>query len=72
VVIISYDKSKKKELQMASGQFKAYSILYLESFKTFERPNSLKCQISRNNVNDFQTGKHSGNHTMKTTLTSNI
>jgi len=28
-------------------------------------------QISRNNGNDFQTGKNSDNHTMKTTLTSN-
>jgi len=28
-------------------------------------------QISRNHGNDFQTGKNSGNHTMKTTLTSN-
>ena len=29
-------------------------------------------QISRNNGNDFQTGNYSGNHTVKTTLTSYI
>ena len=28
-------------------------------------------QISRNNDNDFQTGKIAGNHTLKSTLTSN-
>jgi len=30
VVTISDDENKKKELQMASGQFKALSILYLK------------------------------------------
>jgi len=74
VVIISDDKSKKiKELQMASGQFKAHSILYLESFKTFQKAQLSEIhQISRNNGNGLRTGKYSGNHTMKSTLASDI
>ena len=56
---------------MTSGQFKGSHIVCLKSFKMFELVSEMH-QISRNNGYDFQTGKNSGNHTVKTPLTSSI
>ena len=58
---------------MTSGQFKGSHVVCLKSFKTFEQDSfSEMYQISRNNGYDFQTGKNSGNHTVKTPLKSYI
>jgi hypothetical protein len=58
---------------MTSGQFKGSHIICLKSFKTFEQASFSKIhQISRNNGYDSQTGKNSGNHTVKTSLISNM
>ena len=55
---------------MTSGEFKGSHVVYLKSFE--KASFSEMHQISRNNGYDFQTGKNSGNHTVKTPLTSNI
>ena len=58
---------------MPSGQLKGYCILHLNSFNTYEKVSfSVKNEKSRNNGNDFQKGKNSGNQTVKTPLTSNL
>ena len=67
------EECNKLELQMTTGQFKGSHVIYLKSLKTFEQASfSEMHQISRNNGYDFQTGKNSGRHTMKTPLTSSI